>query len=162
MNWPSINASPWPPTSKCTSVIHKAPGKEARTKIRTVFFGNTFQREQTCRCTPKQSLMRSPDNSTNDHEKRYNFTRRLKNLMNVLRRSIETAARSSQSALHAKAHDMQTSYSGPRWNCGPSFRGIINSGTCQDCQWHLDEIEQKAHQGDVHRQYSKSGKVHCN
>ena len=38
--------------------------------------------------------MRSQDSSTKDLEKRYNFTRRQKNLMNVLRRPVEIATQS--------------------------------------------------------------------
>jgi hypothetical protein len=34
---------------------------------------------------------------TIDREKRYNFTRRLRSLVNVLRRPVETAAKSSPS-----------------------------------------------------------------
>jgi len=37
------------------------------------------------------------ENSTNDREKRYNFTRRPRSLMNVLRRPVETAVNTSRS-----------------------------------------------------------------
>ena len=58
---------------------------------------STSRKEWTCRTFIRTGSMPLREGSTNDREKRYNFTRRPKNLVNVLCRPIETATESRPS-----------------------------------------------------------------